>query len=180
MNKKNNNDSILNGVCEFVNHLLKEVLAKRCDFKELFYLPGLPVMDEELIFSMTEGLNYGQSTSTLKNMWKSLLEVIKTNEVDTDSSRMTQLCYLYELNELWIFSIVITYAYRCAPKYEKSFLILQGDTKKSKPDAFLICALAHYIGIEYDVTQLITDSRIKNELFENCIFRPLRAHCTAF
>ena len=50
MNKKNNNDSILNGVCEFVNHLLKEVLAKRCDFKELFYLPGLPVMDEELIF----------------------------------------------------------------------------------------------------------------------------------
>ena len=62
MNKKNNNDSILNGVCEFVNHLLKEVLAKRCDFKELFYLPGLPVMDEELIFSMTEGLNYAQST----------------------------------------------------------------------------------------------------------------------
>ncbi len=28
MNKKNNNDSLLNGVCEFVNHLLKEVLAK--------------------------------------------------------------------------------------------------------------------------------------------------------
>lgn len=167
MNKKDDNHSILNGVCEFVNLLLKEVLDKRCDFKELFYLPGLPVMEEELIFSMTEGLNYAQSTSTLKNMWKSLLEVIKTNEVDTDSSRMTQLCYLYELNELWIFSIVITYAYRCAPKYEKSFLLLQGDTKRSKPDAFLICALAHYIGIEYDVTQLITDSRIKNELFEN-------------
>ena len=78
MNKIDDNHSILNGVCEFVNLLLKEVLDKRCDFKELFYLPGLPVMEEELIFSMTEGSNYAQSTSTLKNMWKSLLEVIKT------------------------------------------------------------------------------------------------------
>jgi len=79
---------------------------------------------------------------------------------------MLQLCYLYDIEEIWLLALIFTYVYQLEPKYEKAFLILQGDTGRRAPDVFLVSAFAHYLGIEHSVVDLRREGRVKNELFE--------------
>lgn len=169
MIKDNSNHIFLQCVCDFADSLLKEVLIRRSELKNNFYLPGMPVTDEELVPSLSDNVAFARASVDLNRKWQELIQLLKMDNVDEDSPRMIQLCYLYDLKELWIFVLIITYVYRVDSKYEKAFLMLQGDSGRRKPDVFLINALAYYMGIDCQMTELIAESRAKNELFETLI-----------
>ena len=166
MNNKSQNHALLKYICHFVDDLLKEVLERRCDLNDFFYLPGLPVLDEELKTSLTYNASFPQASSALCEQWQGLSEHLRSGDARKDSPRMLQLCYLYDIEELWLLALILTYVYQLEPKYEKTFFILQGDTGRKAPDVFLISAFAHYLGLEHSAMSLRCECRVKNELFE--------------
>lgn len=169
MFEDNGNELLLQSICKFADSMLKEVLERRSQLNYEFYLPGMPVTDEELVNSLSNTMIYSRSSSELKEKWQELLKVITVDYVDRESPRMMQLCYLYGLKEIWILAVIITYVYQVDSKYEKAILMLQGDSGRKRPDVFLINALAYYLGIDCKMSELIAQSRVKNELFETLL-----------
>ena len=160
------NKTVLQHICDFADDLLKKVIEQRCNPNEFFYLPGMAVMDEELLGSLAYSQENKQISSDLQKQWFIISESLKMETVNRNSSRMAQLCYLYEPEELCFFAICMTFVYSCDPKYKKAFGILQGTIQEKGIDIFLLCALAQFVGIECNVTQFQVMNKMRNELFE--------------
>ena len=169
MFEDNGNELLLQSICKFADSMLKEVLERRSKQDNEFYLPGMPVTDEELVDSLSNTMIYSRSSSEIKEKWQELLKALTSDYVDRESPRMMQLCYLYELKEIWILAVIITYVYQMDSKYEKAILMLQGDSGRKRPDVFLINALAYYLGIDCKMSELVAQSKVKNELFETLL-----------
>lgn len=160
------NKTVLQQICDFADMLLKKVLEERCNPNEFFYLPGMAVLDEELLGSLSYSKKDKRISTDLQKRWIIILDSIVKENVDRNSSRMAQLYYLYEPKEIWLFAICMTFVYSSDPKYKKAFSILQRNIHEKGIDAFLLCALAQFIGIECDVTQFQITNKMRNELFE--------------
>lgn len=164
-----NNRMFLEKVYRFADCLLKEVLEKRCNPEIHFYLPGLPVTDEELLPALAEYQNFPQAGEKVLRKWRELMDEVRTSFIGQSSPRLLQLFYIYDLDEVWCLAVIFSFVCRCESKYRKAICILQGDSGHKEPDIFLVQALAWYLGIEgkEGITQLGTENRKKRDLFEN-------------
>lgn len=163
-----NNRMFLEKVCDFADELLKEVLQKRCNPEVAFYLPGLAVTDEELMMTLSENRTFPRAGEKVHKIWEALMEEVRTTPVESSSPRLLQLFYRYNLDETWCFAVIFSFVCRWEPKYKKALLILQGDRGYQEADAFLIQALARYLGIESreSAVPLWIKSRKKRDLFQ--------------
>ena len=163
------NRMFLEKVYSFADCLLKEVLEKRCNPEFYFYLPGLPVTDEELLQALSENKNFPKAGEHVQKRWEELMKEVRTSSIGQDSPRLLQLFYLYNLDELWCLAVILSFVCRGEPKYKKAFLILQGDSVRKEVDIFLVQALARYLGIAgWEKTiQLCTKNRRKRDLFND-------------
>ena len=166
MSNENSNRALLQYICRFAEDLLKSVLQERCNLGTPFYLPGLPLLDEELIKAFEDRDSFPEAPIELRKRWKGLYEHLTTSDVLDDSPRMIQLCYLYGLEEIWLLAVILSYAYQLEPKFQKTFAVLQGDSGRKGPDIYIISALAHYLNIEHSDVSLRMEDRAKRELFE--------------
>lgn len=168
LQKENMNMDFLNQAEEFVDALLAEVLEQRSNLENEFYLPGFPVTDSEVLGVLQDVLLPLQASDELLKAWEDVQEEMYTKEVNTLSPRMVQLRWFYSLNPVWSLTVLLSFVYERDPKYEKAFLLLQGDSGRKGVDLFLIGAMAAYLGIQTETTQaeLLKESQTKAEIFE--------------
>ena len=165
--EKKNNDHFLEQVTSFADLLLGELLQQRCAPKTDFHLPCLPVTDGELLHSLQPAQPVTKASVRLRETWEVLLNALRNETVYRDTPRMVQLCWLYRMEPAWVLATVLAFIHSSAPKYEKAFAILQGDSGRRGTDAFLISAIAAFLGMEVPVlTQLSVESRLRMDLFE--------------
>lgn len=158
--------SVLRELTGFADLLFCEVLTQRCDPEGLFCLPGLPVTNRELLASLVSECPRPEATRRLRDAWERLLLSALTE--GEDEPRLTKLCRLYRLDEAWLLALVLSFAHRLEPKYEKAILMLQGDSGRRGVDPSLVRALAAYLGMEAEdgLPALSAESRTRTELFE--------------
>jgi len=164
---RQNNDQFLEYVTSFADLLLLELLQERCDPESGFHLPWLPVTDSELIHSLQPALPVTKASVQLREKWTALSEMLQIETVYQDTPRLVQLCWLYRMSPAWVLATVLAFIHRSAPKYEKAFALLQGDSGRRGTDVFLISAIAAFLGMEEPVMpQLSVESRLRMDLFE--------------
>lgn len=168
LQKENRNMDVLNQIETFVDALLAEVLEQRSNLENEFYLPGFPVTDSEVLGVLQDVLLPLRVSDELLEMWEKVQEKMYTEEISTLSPRMVRLRWFYHLNPVWSLAVLLSFVYEKDPKYDKAFLLLQGDSGRKGVDLFLIKALAAYLGIQTETTQaeLLKESQTKAELFE--------------
>lgn len=161
------NDSLLRELAEFADLLFKELLTQRCDPEELFYLPGLPVTNRELLASMVTNRSYAKAPRRLCDAWAQLFRSVSADE--GEQPRLSKLCRIYRLNEVWALAVVLSLAYQLDPKYQKAVSALQGDSGRKGIDCSLVRAMAAYLQIrdENGILALTVESRTKSALFED-------------
>ena len=161
------NRMFLEKVYSFADCLLEEVLERRCNPQKHFYLPGLPVTDEELLQALSEKQNFPKAGEEVYRKWMELMKEVKTSLIGQSSPRLLQLFYMYDLDEVWSLAVILSFVLRSEPKYKKAFLILLGDSGHKEIDVFLVQALAWYLGIESGegIAQLGAKNRRKRDLF---------------
>ena len=134
------NEAFLQELISFADLLFREVLTQRCDPEGMFYLPGLPVTNRELLTALVERRYKAEATRQLKDAWNQLfLTIFSEGEKDL---RLPRICQIYQLNEMEILTLVLTFVQQLDPKYEKAILVLQGDSGRRVLDSFLLKALA--------------------------------------
>ena len=132
-----------------------------------FHLPCLPVTDSELLHSLQPAQPIAKASVQLQEHWEALSKMLQKEAVYRDTPRMVQLCWLYRMEPAWVLATVLAFIHSSAPKYEKAFSILQGDSGRRGADAFFISAIAAFLGMEIPVlTQLSVESRLRMDLFE--------------
>lgn len=165
VDKLRTDEELLKELSAFADLFFKEVLTQRCDPEGMFFLPGLPVTNRELLGSMVTDKTTAEATFQLKNAWNHLILAIKTEQLS--DLRLPKLCRLYQLDEMWILALLLGFVQRLDPKYDKAILMLQGDSGRKAADPFLVRALAAYLGIDNSGEfELSCESRKKAELFE--------------
>jgi len=173
--EKQNNDFFLEQMTRFADQLLGELLQQRCDPEKKFYLPCLPVTDEELLGSLQAAQPAAKASQTLQENWKFLSEFLQSEMVYEHTPRMVQLCWLYRMSPAWVLAAVLAFIHRSAPKYEKAFSLLQGDSGRRGTDVFLVSAIAAFLGMETSVlTELSAENRLRMDLFEENDYGELR------
>lgn len=162
------NKELIDSIYTFADFLLKEILEQRCDPDTRFYLPGLQVMNQELLDALTPDQPEVNATPGLRAMWEGLLQTLMSEEVYDDAPRLLKLRWLYRLDEVWLLAVMLAFIEQSDPKYRKAFLVLQGDSGNKGVDIFLVKVFAKYLGIAEDecVVQLASDSRKKADLFD--------------
>lgn len=152
-------------ITAFADQLLRELLAQRCDPEGLFYLPGLPVTNRELLAALVTDRRSAEASSQLSSEWNRLL-LTALRESDL---RLSKIVRLYQMDEVWILALVLTLAQRLDPKYEKAIRLLQGDSGRRGVDPSLLRALAGYLGIETvdSLARLFDPGGRGAELFEH-------------
>ena len=182
LKKENMNMDFLNQAEAFVDVLLAEVLEQRSNLENEFYLPGFPVTDSEVLGVLQDVLFPLRASQELLEMWKEVQEKMYTKEVSAMSPWIVQLRWFYSLNPVWTLALLLACVYENDPKYEKAFLLLQGDSGRKGLDIFLVGALASYLGVE-DATmqaELWMESQTKAELFEESSKGELRLRKNVF
>lgn len=160
------NKRLISGIYAFADALLGELLERRCDPVSGFYLSGLPLMEKELLPVLLEEKSSACASASVLEAWEAVKKALQAETVSRDMPRMIQLCWLYDMDELWTLAVILAFVQRSAPKYEKVFALLQGDSGRIGLDVFLAEAIAAYLQIEADAAQLLAESRRKAELFE--------------
>ena len=162
------NEAYLEELYAFADHLLREILDRRCDPDSRFYLPGLPVTNSELLGVLGSAPLPAAASEAVRSMWDGLMLTALTENVCESAPLLLRLRWLYNLDEVWMLALVLAFARRSDPKYEKSIAILQGDSGRSGVDVFLVKAVAEYLGLETKdcILKLTADSRAKSDLFE--------------
>ncbi len=162
------NGQLLQDICTFSDFLLHEILERRCDPENRFYLSGLPVTNQELLQVLTPFPPQGSATSELLALWEGLRDMLMAEPVSEDAPRLLKLRRLYRLDALWMLAVVLAFVGQSDPKYRKAFLILQGDSGSTGPDLSLVRAIAGYLGLEAgkSMLRLASDCREKADLFE--------------
>lgn len=160
------NKRLLSGIYAFADALLGEILERRCDPESGFYLQGLPLMEKELLSALQQDRASACASVSVLEAWNAVKNALQAETVSRDMPRMIQLCWLYGMDELWILAVILAFVQRSAPKYEKVFALLQGDSGRMGLDVFLTEAMVAYLQIEADAAQLLAESRRKTELFE--------------
>lgn len=152
----------------FVDALLAEVLEQRSDLENEYYLPGFPVTDSEVLGVLQDVLLPLRASDELLEAWEDIKGKIYIEEVSDASPRMMRLCWFYSLHPIWTLALFLAFVYEKEPKYEKAYLLLQGDSGRKGMDIFLLGALASYLGIEREAmhAKLWEESQVKAELFE--------------
>ena len=161
------NRMFLEKVYRFADCLLEEVIERRCNPQKHFYLPGLPVTDEELLQALSEKQNFPKAGEEVYRKWMELMQEVKTSSIGQSSPRLLQLFYIYDLDEVWCLAVILSFVLRSEPKYKKAFLILLGDSGHKEIDVFLVQAFVWYLGIESGegIAQLGAKNRRKRDLF---------------
>lgn len=164
------NGELLQSIYTFSDFLLHEILEQRCNPESGFYLPGLPVTNQELLkalapFRLPEQEN---ATQGLLALWRKLRDVLMAEAVNEDAPRLLKLRRVYCLDELWTLAVVLAFARQSDPKYRKAFLILQGDSGSTGVDVSMLKVFAEYLGLETgkSMLRLASDCREKADLFE--------------
>jgi len=152
---------------DFADALLAEVLEQRSNLENEFYLPGFPVTDSEVLGVLQDVLFPLGASAELLKAWEDMKKKLYIEEVSAISPRMVQIRWFYSLNPVWTLALLLAFVYEKDPKYEKTFLLLQGDSGRKGMDIFLVGALASYLGIENEAmhAKLWEESQIKAELF---------------
>ena len=152
---------------EFIDALLAEVLKERSHLENEYYLPGVPVTDSEVLGVLQDAYFPLKASNGILELWEELQEEMDTEGVGEFSTRMVKLRWFYSLHPVWCLAVLITFFYEKDPKYEKVFLLLQGDSGRKGVDLFLIGALATYLGLgtENLRAELWRESQVKAELF---------------
>lgn len=181
LQEENVNTGFWNQAERVIDALLAEVLEQRSDLGNEYYLPGFPVTDSEVLGVLQNILLPLQASDELLEAWEGLQEMY-TEEVNALSPRMVQLGWLYSLNPVWRLALLLTFAYEKDPKYEKAFLLLQGDSGRKGVDLYLVEALSTYLGIQTETTQteLLKESQTKAEIFEESSKREVRLRKNVF
>lgn len=160
------NKRFLSGIYAFADALLGEILKRRCNPEGEFYLQGLPLLEKELLSALMEEKPSACASASVLDSWNAVKKAMQADSVSSDMPRMIQLCWLYGLDEIWILAVILAFVQSSAPKYEKVFALLQGDSGRRGVDVFLIEAVSSYLQVEADAIQLLSESRRKTELFE--------------
>lgn len=178
----NGNMDLFNQAEAFVDALLAEVLEQRSNLENEFYFPGFPVTDSEVLGVLQDVLLPLRASAKLLEAWEDVKEKMYLEEVSAISPRMIQLRWFYSLNPVWTLALLLAFVYEKDPKYEKAFLLLQGDSGRRGMDIFLVRALASYLGIEKEAmhAKLWEESQVKAELFEESSKGELRLRKNVF
>ena len=162
------NEQLIQSIYVFADLLLKEILEQRCDPENRFYLPGLPVTNQELLYVLTPVQPEINVNPGLRSLWEELSDTLMTEDVYEDAPRLLKLRWLYRLDEVWLLAVVLAFIEQSDPKYKKAFLVLQGDSGNKGLDLSLVKAFAGYLGIAADksMMRLASDCREKADLFE--------------
>lgn len=162
------NGQLIQSIYTFGDLLLKEILEQRCDPGSRFYLPGLPVTNQELLYVLTPVQPEVNVNPGLRALWEELRDTLMTEDVHEDAPRLLKLRWLYRLDEAWVLAIVLAFMDQSDPKYRRAFLLLQGDSGDKGVDLSLVKAFAKYLGIAADksIMRLASDCREKADLFE--------------
>ena len=176
------NMEFLNQIEIFVDALLAEVLEQRSNLENEYYLPGFPVTDSEILGILQDLLFPLKASKELLEMWENVQEAMQEEEISILSFRAVRLRWIYSLSPLWTLALILAFVYEKDPKYEKAFLLLQGDSGRKGIDVFLISALATYLGISESGMQaeLLTESSAKAELFEESAKGEIRIRKNVF
>ena len=179
---RNENIIFLNQIEVFADALLAEVLEQRGELDNEFYLPGFPVTDSEVLGVLQNVLFPLQSSEKLLKAWGEVLKSMDTEGVGAFSPRMVQLRWFYSLDSVWMLAVLLAFVYEKEPKYEKVFMLLQGDSGRRGIDLFLVEALASYLGMKNQAmhAKLWSESQIKAELFEESAKGELRLRKNVF
>ena len=182
LQKANMNKEFISQAEFFVDALLAEVLEQRGELENEFYLPGFPVTDSEILGVLQDCLLPIKGSYELLTAWEEVREKVNTKEVSTISPRMVQLRWFYSLDPVWTLALLLTFVYEKDPKYDKAFLLLQGDSGRKGVDIFLVGALASYLGMDSDTihVKLWKESQVKAELFEESAKGELRLRKNVF
>lgn len=162
------NEQLIQSIYVFADLLLKEILEQRCDPENRFYLPGLPVTNQELLYVLAPVQPEVNVNPGLRSLWEELSDTLMTEDVYEDAPRLLKLRWLYRLDEVWLLAVVLAFIEQSDPKYKKAFLVLQGDSGNKGLDLSLVKAFAGYLGIAADksMMRLASDCREKADLFE--------------
>ena len=132
------NEQLIQSIYVFADLLLKEILEQRCDPDNRFYLPGLPVTNQELLYVLTPVPPEVNVDPGLRSLWEELLNILMTENVYEDAPRLLKLRWLYRLDEVWLLAVVLAFIEQSDPKYKKAFLVLQGDSGNKGLDLSLV------------------------------------------
>lgn len=165
---ENENSVFFSQAEKFIDALWAEVLKERSNLENEYYLPGVPVTDSEVLGVLQDAYFPLKASSGLLELWEELLEEMDTQELGESSTRMVKLRWFYSLDPVWCLAVLLTFFYEKDPKYEKAFLLLQGDSGRIGVDLFLIGALAAYLELRTEtfMADLWRESQVKAELFE--------------